>query len=130
MQTNMAKRGAVRIADTIGSSCQGTSRATQAGDCQTGVPSMTAPMGNSTVMETQIDLGRLHYADLLKLGQLAAEAMALSQQYDQSRSRAYCELIAACNVEMLTRRHRAERRCGTALPRAEMQAITFDSTQA
>jgi len=66
-------------------------------------------------METRIDLERLHYTDLIKLGKLAAEAMALSQDYDQSRSRAYCKLVAACNVEMLARRRKAARHCGTAL---------------
>jgi hypothetical protein len=66
-------------------------------------------------METRIDLERLRDTDLIKLGKLAAEAMTLSHDYDRSRSRAYCELVAACNVEMLTRRRRATRRCGTAL---------------
>jgi hypothetical protein len=66
-------------------------------------------------METYINLQRLQYADLIKLGKLAAEAMALSQEYDQSRSRTYCELVAACNVEMLVRRRRAARHCGTTL---------------
>src|SRR5262249_29250461 len=66
-------------------------------------------------METRIDLKRLQYADLLRLGRLAAEAMALAQEYDQSRSRAFCELVAACNVEMLARRRQATRYCGTAL---------------
>jgi hypothetical protein len=66
-------------------------------------------------METRIDLQRLRYTDLIKLGNLAAEAMALSHDYDRSRSRAYCELVAACNVEMLARRHKAARHCGTAL---------------
>jgi hypothetical protein len=65
-------------------------------------------------METHINLKRLQYADLIKLGQLAAEAMTLSQQYDQSRSRKYCELVAACNIEMLARRRTAVRHCGTA----------------
>jgi hypothetical protein len=49
-------------------------------------------MSDSIDMDTFINLQRLQYADLLKLGRLAAEAMALSQDYDQSRSRAYCEL--------------------------------------
>jgi hypothetical protein len=64
-------------------------------------------------METYINLQRLQYADLLKLGNLAVEAMALSQEYDQSRSRTYCELVAACNVEMLARRRKLVRHCGT-----------------
>jgi len=70
-------------------------------------------------METPFDLQQLHYADLIRLGKLAAEAMALSQEYDQSRSQVYCELVSACNVEMLARRRQATRPCGTAArPRA------------
>ncbi len=65
-------------------------------------------------MDTHINLRALQYADLIKLGQLAAEAMTLSQEYDQSRARDYCKLVAACNVEMLTRRQKAARNCGTA----------------
>lgn len=65
-------------------------------------------------METQIDVARLHYSDLIQLGKLAAEAMALSQQYDRSRAHVYCELVARCNVEMLLRRRAAARQCGTA----------------
>jgi len=68
-----------------------------------------------STMETRIDLQRLQYADLIRLGQLAVEALALAQEYDQSRSRAFCELVAACNVEMLARRRQAARYCGTAL---------------
>ena len=45
---------------------------------------------------------------------ITAEAMTLAQEYDQARSRAYCELVAACNVEMLRRRRTATRYCGTA----------------
>jgi hypothetical protein len=75
-------------------------------------------------METHIDFKGLQLADLVRLGRLAAEAMALSQEYDQSRSRVYCELVAACNVEVLARRRRAARHCGTALasstPRREL----------
>jgi hypothetical protein len=67
-----------------------------------------------SAMETRINLQRLQYADLIRLGQLAAEAMTLAQEYDQARSRAYCELVAACNVEMLRRRRTATRYCGTA----------------
>jgi hypothetical protein len=66
-------------------------------------------------METHIDFEGLQFADLIRLGQLAAEAMALAEEYDRSRSRVYCELVAACNVEVLVRRHRAARHCGTAL---------------
>jgi hypothetical protein len=67
-------------------------------------------------METHIDFEGLQFAELIRLGKLAAEAMALSQEYDQARSRVYCELVAACNVEMLVRRSKAARHCGTALP--------------
>jgi hypothetical protein len=66
-------------------------------------------------METHIDFEALQFADLVRLGALAAEAMALSHEYDQSRSRVYCELVAACNVEVIVRRRRAARHCGTAL---------------
>lgn len=66
-------------------------------------------------MEAHLDFKRLQYADLVQLGQLAAEALALSEQYDRSRVRAYCQLIAACNVEMLLRRREAARLCGTTL---------------
>jgi hypothetical protein len=66
-------------------------------------------------METHIDFEGLQFADLVRLGALAAEAMALSQEYDQSRSHVYCELVAACNVEVIVRRRRAARHCGTAL---------------
>jgi hypothetical protein len=64
-------------------------------------------------MDTHLKLKRLDYADLLKLGTLAAEAMALSQEYDRTRSHSYCKLIAACNGEMLARRRKARRQCGT-----------------
>ena len=66
-------------------------------------------------METHIDFKALQYADLVHLGSLAAEAMALSQQYDVSRSLKYCELVAACNEEVIARRRNAARYCGTAL---------------
>ena len=66
-------------------------------------------------MDTHIDIEGLHYADLIQLGKLAAEAMALSQHYDQSRARAYCELVARCNVEMVLRRRKAARQCGRAM---------------
>lgn len=66
-------------------------------------------------MDTHIDLKALRYADLIELGKLAAEAMALAQEYDRSRSHTYCKLVAACNVEMLTRRRKAARHCGTTL---------------
>ena len=66
-------------------------------------------------MYTHIDLKCLDFSDLLALGMLATEAMTLAQEYDQSRSRSYCKLVAACNVEMLARRRSAERQCGTAM---------------
>lgn len=66
-------------------------------------------------METHIDFEELQVAELIRLGTLAAEAMALSQEYDRSRARVFCELVAACNVEVLVRRRRAARHCGTAL---------------
>ena len=72
-------------------------------------------MSNTTIVETHIDLKRLGYADLIRLGNLAVEAMALAHDYDRSRSHAYCKLLAACNVEMLVRRRHAVRHCGTAL---------------
>jgi hypothetical protein len=65
-------------------------------------------------METQIDFEGLQFAELVRLGKLAAEAMALSQEYDRERSHVYCELVAACNVEVFVRRRRAVRHCGTA----------------
>lgn len=65
-------------------------------------------------MDTHIDLKRLDFSDLVRLAKLAAEALELAQEYDQSRSRAFCKLVAACNVETLARRKRAERHCGTA----------------
>jgi hypothetical protein len=64
-------------------------------------------------MDTHIDFKGLQFADLIQLGKLAAEAMALSHEYDRARSRVYCELVAACNVEMLVRRRKAARHCGT-----------------
>jgi hypothetical protein len=90
-------------------------RAAQPGNCLIFILPCLATMSDSTDMDTFINLQRLQYADLLKLGKLAAEAMALSQEYDQSRSRTYCKLVAACNVEMLARRRKAERHCGTTL---------------
>jgi len=66
-------------------------------------------------MDTHIDLKGLQFTDLVQLGQLAAEAMALSEEYDRSRAREYCKIAAACNVEMLLRRLAAARQCGTAL---------------
>jgi len=88
----------------------------QPGNCQTRfAPILIFRWVVFTSMETRIDFERLRYTDLIRLGELAAEAMALSQEYDRSRSRVYCQLIAACNVEMLTRRSEAVRHCGTAL---------------
>jgi len=65
-------------------------------------------------MGAQIDFNRLGYEDLIHLGNLAAEAMALSHQYDEARARDFCKLIVACNVEMLARRQQVRRNCGTA----------------
>ena len=72
-------------------------------------------MSDSTAMDTHINIKALQFTDLIELGRLAAEAMELSQEYDQSRSQKYCKLMAACNIEMLERRREAERLCGTAL---------------
>lgn len=66
-------------------------------------------------MDTHINIKALPYAELIELGKLAAEAIELSRQYDQSRLRKFCDLIAACNVEMIDRRRQAERMCGTSL---------------
>jgi len=73
-------------------------------------------------METHIDFEELQLAELIRLGKLAAEAMALSQEYDRARARVYCELVAACNVEVLVRRRRVARHCGTALAISSPQA--------
>ena len=72
-------------------------------------------MGDSTAMDTHINIKALQYTDLIELGKLAAEAMELSRQYDQSRLRKYCSLIAACNIEVIERRRKASSLCGTAL---------------
>jgi hypothetical protein len=66
-------------------------------------------------MDTQINIKALPYAELMELGKLAAEAMELAREYDQSRSRKFCNLIAACNVEMIERRREAARLCGTSV---------------
>jgi hypothetical protein len=66
-------------------------------------------------MDTNINFKTLRYNDLIELGRLAAEAMELSREYDPARSQRYCSLIAACNVEMIARRRRAERLCGSTL---------------
>ena len=77
-------------------------------------------MGDSTAMDahtndTHTNIKALQYADLIELGRLAAEALELSRQYDQSRLQKYCKLIAACNSEVIERRRKAESLCGTAL---------------
>lgn len=72
-------------------------------------------MGDSTAMDTLTNIKALQYSDLIELGRLAAEALELSRQYDQSRLQKYCNLIAACNIEVLERRRKAESLCGTAL---------------
>jgi hypothetical protein len=66
-------------------------------------------------MDTHINIKALQFTDLVELGKLAAEAMELSREYDQSRLRKYCNLIAACNIEVIERRRQAERLCGTAV---------------
>lgn len=66
-------------------------------------------------MDTHINIKALPYAELMELGKLAAEAIELSREYDQSRSQKFCNLIAACNVEMIERRRQAELLCGTAV---------------
>jgi hypothetical protein len=66
-------------------------------------------------MSAQIDFTHLEYEDLIHLGSLAAEAMALAHQYDRSRARDFCALIAACNLAMLVRLQQARRICGTAI---------------
>ena len=92
-----------------------TPRAAQPGNCQTPFPPRLLLVSHSAVMETHIDLESLPLAELIRLAKLATEAMALSHEHDQARSRAYCQLLAACNGEMLARRRRAARHCGTAL---------------
>ena len=64
-------------------------------------------------MDTHINIKALQYTDLIELGKLAAEALELSQEYDPPRARKYCRLVAVCNVEMIERRRRAERLCGS-----------------
>jgi len=66
-------------------------------------------------MDTHIKIKALQFTDLIELGKLAAEAIELSREYDQSRLRKFCNLIAACNVEMIERRRQAERQCGTSV---------------
>lgn len=73
-------------------------------------------MGDSTAVDTHIKLEALQYADLIELGTLAAEAMQLSREYDQSGLQKYCKLVAACNIEVIERRRKAASLCGTALP--------------
>jgi hypothetical protein len=89
--------------------------AAQPGNCLNRFPPRLLLLGDATVMDTHIDFEILQFAELSRLAKLAAEAMALSHQYDQSRLRVFCELVAACNVEMLARRRKAARHCGTAL---------------
>ena len=66
-------------------------------------------------MDTQINIKALPYAELMELGKLAVEAIELAHEYDQSRSQKFCNLVAACNVEMIERRRQAARLCGTAV---------------
>ena len=91
----------------------GVTYAPQLGNCPTSVPYSAAQFGNSRVMDTHINIKALQYTDLIALGKLAAEAIELSHEYDKSRVRKYCNLIAACNVEMIERRRQAEQLCGT-----------------
>jgi hypothetical protein len=66
-------------------------------------------------MDTYINIKALPDAELMELGKLAAEAIELSRQYDQSRSRKFCNIAAACNVELIERRRQSERLCGTSV---------------
>jgi hypothetical protein len=91
----------------------GMTYAPQPGNCLTPIPSAAAPLGDSRVMDTHINIKALQYTDLIELGKLAAEALELSREYDKSRVHKFCNLIAACNVEMIERRRQAERLCGT-----------------
>ena len=65
-------------------------------------------------MGKNINFNQLQYEELMHLGNLAAEAMALSHEYDRAQAAAFCNLIVACNAEMLARKRRAMGRCGTA----------------
>ena len=87
----------------------------QLGKCQKRFAPRLRLLGDSTDMDTHINIKALQFTDLIELGKLAAEALELSQEYDQARSQKYCKLMAACNIEMLERRREAERLCGTAL---------------
>jgi hypothetical protein len=91
----------------------GVTYAAQLGNCPTPIPSGAAQLGDSGVMDTHINIKALQYTDLLELGKLAAEALELSREYDKSRVHKFCNLIAACNVEVIERRRQAERQCGT-----------------
>jgi hypothetical protein len=66
-------------------------------------------------MDTHTNIKALQFTDLVELGKLAAEALELSREYDESRLQKYCKLIAACNIEVIERRRQAERLCGTAM---------------
>lgn len=66
-------------------------------------------------MDTYINIKALPDAELMELGRLAAEAIELSRQYDQSRARKFCNIAAACNVELIERRRQSERLCGTSV---------------
>ncbi|HWM70869.1 MAG TPA: hypothetical protein VNO35_30135 [Steroidobacteraceae bacterium] len=65
-------------------------------------------------MDTHTNIKALQFTDLVELGKLAAEALELSREYDESRLQTYCKLIAACNIEVIERRRQAERLCGMA----------------
>ena len=91
----------------------GVTYAPQLGNCLTPIASGAAGFGDSRVMDTHINIKALQYTDLIELGKLAAEALELSREYDKSRVHKFCNLIAACNVEVIERRRQAERQCGT-----------------
>ena len=99
--------------ELVGSGAQ--ARAAQPGNSLNRFPPRLLLVGDTTAMDTHIDFATLQFAELSRLAKLATEAMALAHQYDRSRSRVFCELVAACNVEMLARRRKAARHCGTAL---------------
>jgi hypothetical protein len=89
--------------------------AAQLGDFSNWVHVAIPQFVQAIVMDTHINIKALPYAELMELGKLAAEAIELSREYDQSRSRKFCNLAAACNVEMIQRRRQAELLCGTAV---------------
>jgi hypothetical protein len=91
------------------------SRAAQPSRFSNYVHAFARSLFETRVMDTQINIKALPYAELMELGKLAAEAIELSREYDQARARKFCHLVAACNVEMIERRRQAARLCGTAM---------------